>query len=80
MAGRAETDISDLVQSVQSNSKVQELVDRIKNNFSLNSIVENKGCSRVEGLQDQPEVLDEIRDAFRDEFLQSKRVTKYPFQ
>ncbi|CAD6452365.1 f77eaddb-ac7d-443e-be13-e5aad7689fce [Sclerotinia trifoliorum] len=59
MAGRAEIDASDLVQAVQSGSKVQELVDRIKHNFNLDSIAEDKGCSRVEGV---------------DEFSQSKKI------
>jgi len=69
------TDYPDLVQVVQSGDKVQELVNLLITYFHIESIPARRGWSKVTCLYDESKLLSEIKEAFRDEFIQSKKIT-----
>ncbi|KAH6661594.1 hypothetical protein B0J14DRAFT_602846 [Halenospora varia] len=75
MTSSAHTDCLDLVQATKSGSKVQYLIKDLLKYFNVKAIAEKEGCSRVECTYDVSMILDSIREEFKKELVQSKKIT-----
>ncbi|ESZ90918.1 hypothetical protein SBOR_8690 [Sclerotinia borealis F-4128] len=65
MASTSNTDCSDLVQVAQSSLVVQGLVKDLSQYFDPDTITEKEGYSRVECLQDESKLLQDIIDIIK---------------
>ncbi len=71
------SDCSDLVQSVQSDQKVQQVVEHLTEYFSLDSIPEKDGYSEVKCLYNVSGALEKVREEFKQEYV-AKKVIIHP--
>jgi len=78
MASSSGTDYSDLVQAAKSGHKVQQLIADLSRYFSIEAIANKEGYSKVDCAYDESKVLGEVREEFKKEFVQSKKVVINP--
>jgi hypothetical protein len=78
MASSSGTDCSDLVQAAKAGDKVQRLVRDLPRYFRVEDIVLATGYSKVQCVQDELQVLAEVREEFKKELSRSKKVLNKP--
>jgi len=74
MASSGGTDCPDLVQATKAGDKVQRLVQDLSRYFHVEDIVPAKGYSKVQCVQDDSQVLAEVREEFKKELGRSKKI------
>jgi len=75
MSSASSTDYSDLLQDAPPAKKVRALMESLRAYVDIPSIPVKDGYSKVECLYDESEVLVNIREEFKKEPAQSKKIT-----
>jgi hypothetical protein len=76
MASSSGTDCPDLVQVIKAGDKVQRLVQDLPRYFRVEDIIVAKPYSKVQCVQDESQVLDEVREEFKNELKELSRSKK----
>ena len=74
MASSSGTDYSDLVQAAKSGHGVRKLITDLPHYFSIEAIANKEGYSKVDCADDVSKALLDVREEFKKEFVQSKKV------
>merc|ERR1711964_380299 len=72
MDSSSNSDLSDLVQAVQSDQELQQVVGTLASYFGIDSIPENDGYSEVRCSYDVSPALEKVRDEFKKEYVAKK--------
>lgn len=78
MTSSGSPDYSDLVQATKAGDKVQRLVQDLPLYFRVEDIAVAKGYSKVQCVQDESQLLAEVREEFKKELGRSKKVLINP--
>jgi hypothetical protein len=74
MASSSGTDCPDLVQAAKAGDKVQRLVGDLSRYFRVEDIIVATGYSKVQCVENESQVVAEVREEFKQELSRSKKV------
>lgn len=75
MTPSSEDDCLDILQTAPYGDKVQLLAEILTRYFRLETIPDKRAYSKVECMEDESKVLDEVREEFKKEFVRSQKIT-----
>lgn len=76
MASSSGTDCPDLVQVIKAGDKVQQLVQDLPRYFRIEDIIVAKPCLKMQCMQDELQVLDKVREEFKNELKEPSQLKK----